>query len=130
MNEIHASNQINQVVDNVADKLGLAVEKVAPIAETMVQEVITRGMVMAALYGIATIIGVLIIVILIFTRMKRIKSVGKGWENSESEITYFVVGIFISVVAFIFSMICLHSVFVYLHQALSPTWYIFNTIMN
>ena len=56
------ANSLNQVVDKVAEKLGIAVEKAAPIAEQVVKEYAARAEVGAVACAVVGIVGFLMLI--------------------------------------------------------------------
>jgi hypothetical protein len=55
MTQTTAGDEVNKVVNNLAGKLGIAVDRVAPVADKVIQEITIRGFAMA--FGLANSVG-------------------------------------------------------------------------
>lgn len=56
-------DEVNKVVEKLAEKIGVAVEKLAPIAETLVRETVALGWVTLAVSVTLLLLGLLIAVL-------------------------------------------------------------------
>jgi len=53
--DVNASEQVNAIVDNLAEKIGVAAEKILPVTETMIQEMSTASFVGAIIFTIVSL---------------------------------------------------------------------------
>ncbi len=106
------SDDLNAVVDNLSDKLGVAAEALAPIAEGVVREVVLRNAVMGA--------GLLAcsVVCLVAWRLI-IRALHKNMEDSADLALSVTV---VTLVALSSALSCLIAGLAYTADALSPTY--------
>lgn len=80
-----ASEQINTVVDNVADKVGIAAEKLIPVADRAIDEIAIRGLGMTIFIMVIAIVIVIAGILIRFLMLKFSKTAKKeedkeGWQ--------------------------------------------------
>lgn len=125
-----AGDEVNKVVNNLAGKIGVAVDKVAPVADKVVQEISYRGLAMAALW-LALWVVVLVICWVLVRRMYKICN-GNIWIPSHNNppsgwgwpIVFFSIG------GIAFSILSIYNIITYVNQATAPTLYLIEVLFN
>ena len=112
------SNAINEVLDKAAEKLGLAVEQLQPLAETVIREFAAKSVVGAVVSGILALLAIVAVCIC----AKRIVATTAAEKFTEADgascVIHGIVGV-VSLVAF-FPAIC--SATGHAQAAVSPTY--------
>ena len=54
------TNSVNQIIDKLAEKLGIAVEKVTPLAEEYIRQIQTKGMI-CVIFGVTLLLLALVL---------------------------------------------------------------------
>ena len=115
-----AGDEVNKVVDNLAGKIGMAVDKVAPVADKVITEISYRGIGMAVAFFILAIVGSIVA----WKIGKKIHTDANGkWENKGNYSTtpngYFV-GLVATIIAGLTSAtVGVSCGFYYLNQGLA-----------
>ncbi len=119
MNDSQSTDaMVNAVVDNLADKLGIAVEKLQPIAETAIAETSRLGMANCCL-------GVVCFILLISATTIFLKYM-KG-KDADDNVVAVVVWVFSSVLLSIFGLL---SIADGLAQWLAPTMHVIDRVLG
>lgn len=110
---------VNAIVDNLAAKIGVAVEKLEPIAETLVREVHTYGVAKCVICGFLALLSACLIVWgtkgILGTKFQCGEPArGQGGKFGASLVSV-VIGLFLAIPSIV-------EFFDGLEQAIKPTW--------
>jgi len=128
MEATNAAEQVNTVIDKLAEKLGIAVEQVKPLAETVIREYQLQSIAGAVACGILVVIGLLTLRWFAHSIRKVLKEAPEGFGRNEDatsmgqdvRIFLSVVG---SIVMVIFSFACSWWIVRFVRQACAPTYF-------
>lgn len=109
------SEEINLIVNNLAEKIGMAVDQVTPIAQTMVEEVYRSNLIAC---GIVAIAWVSICSIVVWIRHRCLAVVGETPKPVDAKLAHnWICGILV----LLSTMICSICFATHLMNAFAPT---------
>lgn len=116
-------DQINSVVNNLAEKLGVAVDKVYP---TLIKQSYIDG-----IFGIfITIVMIIALILSIKGLIKNVPNMSKEKETTNQFDIKAIVCAIICFISVIGSMICFFSFKDYYTALFNPDWYALNMILD
>lgn len=132
MESVTASQTVTAVVDNLSNKIGIAAEKVIPVANTVVEEIKNRGIAMGCIDLSIAVLAIATFVIVYSCCKKSVDKKRDGkWDDNSSEAPVCLIVTIISAILCAFTcLITIGSSISWFSQALAPTLYLVKTVMN
>jgi hypothetical protein len=131
MESSEASKVVSTVVDKLADKIGIAADKITPVANTVIDEIARRGFGLGIMYGILAILIVVCFIIVYYICRKSVIAKNNGcWTYNEDPTVPLIVMILLSIVTVISLSISVGSCIGYFAEGLAPTLTLVKILMG
>ncbi|KKN89678.1 hypothetical protein LCGC14_0235240 [marine sediment metagenome] len=133
------ANQVNDVIDKLADKMGMAADKVQPLAERVVSEFQSQATVTAICCGILVVIGIVLLPFLLRMGIRATKEEriiknpggyyeGRGYPGRAS--ARMAVGFASSIITTILTFVCAVETIIHVRHAVAPTYYLLQGLLG
>lgn len=112
---MEGTEQVNAIVNNLSEKLGIAADKLAPIGQQAINEIHARGIVMASVFfGLWIVFLIFSCFILKYLLKKPL------WDCDDPTSNGILFGILV-IMNILLTIVCLMDGFRYLSEGMAPT---------
>ena len=121
------AEQVNQVIDKLASKLGVAAIEVQPFAERLIREFQVRAIVgLICSAGVTLLVWAVVIVLARYCFRQQDLSISQG----KTDECWGPFGVGLSIIGFLLSLIPIGIAIRYLMQTVAPTYYCLQMLLR